>query len=98
MANKHSSQGCFVSCVSAVGLQAEGLEQTFSTSLLFEVSATQPSLTRDVTFIFPGDVVEGSERVSVTAVGMLTHTHRVHVQPAGNTHTADILSLWVFGS
>lgn len=55
-------------------LQAEGLEKTFSTSLLFEVSPVQPSLSRYVRFSFPGDVVEGSERVSVTAVGMLTHT------------------------
>nr|XP_046229740.1 CD109 antigen [Scatophagus argus] len=50
-------------------VKAEGLEQTFSASLLFEVSPLQSSLSRDVVFTFPADVVEGSERVSVTAVG-----------------------------
>ncbi|XP_030260339.1 CD109 antigen isoform X1 [Sparus aurata] len=48
-------------------VKAEGLEQSFSTSLLFEVSDSQ--LSREVIFTFPADVVEGSERVSVTAVG-----------------------------
>ncbi|GLD56971.1 CD109 antigen-like protein [Lates japonicus] len=50
-------------------VKAEGLEQSFSTSLLFEVSPSQPSLSKHVTFTFPADVVEGSERASVTAVG-----------------------------
>uniref|UniRef100_A0A3Q3XBM7 CD109 molecule n=1 Tax=Mola mola TaxID=94237 RepID=A0A3Q3XBM7_MOLML len=50
-------------------VKAEGLEQSFSSSLLFEVSALQSSLSRDVTFTFPADVVKGSERVSVSAVG-----------------------------
>uniref|UniRef100_A0A3B4UE28 CD109 molecule n=1 Tax=Seriola dumerili TaxID=41447 RepID=A0A3B4UE28_SERDU len=50
-------------------VKAEGLEQSFSTSLLFELSASQSSLSRRVTFTFPADVVEGSERASVTAVG-----------------------------
>ncbi|CAK6980420.1 CD109 antigen%2C partial [Scomber scombrus] len=50
-------------------VKAEGLEQTFSTSLLFEVSPSHWSIARNVTFTFPADVVEGSERASVTAVG-----------------------------
>ncbi|XP_053193438.1 CD109 antigen, partial [Scomber japonicus] len=50
-------------------VKAEGLEQTFSTSLLFEVSPLDWSISRNVTFTFPADVVEGSERASVTAVG-----------------------------
>ncbi|XP_051264948.1 CD109 antigen isoform X1 [Dicentrarchus labrax] len=50
-------------------VKAEGLEQSFSASLLFEVSPSWSSLSRDVMFTFPADVVEGSERVSVTAVG-----------------------------
>ncbi|XP_040920879.1 CD109 antigen [Toxotes jaculatrix] len=50
-------------------VKAEGLEQSFSTSLLFEVSASQPSLSRNVTFTFPAYVVAGSARASVTAVG-----------------------------
>ncbi|XP_039980771.1 CD109 antigen isoform X2 [Xiphias gladius] len=50
-------------------VKAEGLEQSFSASLLFEVSPSQPSLSRRVAFTFPADVVEGSERASVTVVG-----------------------------
>ncbi|XP_070782389.1 CD109 antigen [Enoplosus armatus] len=50
-------------------VKAEGLEQSFSASLLFEVSPSQSSLSRRITFTFPADVVEGSETASVTAVG-----------------------------
>nr|XP_033503796.1 CD109 antigen isoform X2 [Epinephelus lanceolatus] len=50
-------------------VKAEGLEQSFSTSLLFEVSPLQWSLSKEVTFTFPPDVVEGSERALVTAIG-----------------------------
>ncbi|KAI3364614.1 hypothetical protein L3Q82_011402, partial [Scortum barcoo] len=50
-------------------VKAEGLEQSFSASLLLEVFPSQSSLSRDVTFAFPADVVEGSKRASVTAVG-----------------------------
>ncbi|XP_026197655.1 CD109 antigen [Anabas testudineus] len=52
-------------------VKAEGLEQSFSTSLLFEVSPSQWRLSKNVSFTFPADVVEGSRRVSVTAVGDL---------------------------
>ncbi|XP_029965690.1 CD109 antigen [Salarias fasciatus] len=50
-------------------VKAEGLEQSFSASLLLELSLSETSLSRDVHFSFPPDVVEGSERVTVTAVG-----------------------------
>ncbi|XP_037607389.1 CD109 antigen [Sebastes umbrosus] len=50
-------------------VKAEGLEQSHSTSLLLELSPSQPRIVRDVMFSFPPDVVEGSERASVTAVG-----------------------------
>uniref|UniRef100_A0A665UQP2 CD109 molecule n=1 Tax=Echeneis naucrates TaxID=173247 RepID=A0A665UQP2_ECHNA len=50
-----------------VVVKAEGLEQSFSTSLLFELPPS--GLSRVFNFTFPADVVEGSERVSVTAVG-----------------------------
>uniref|UniRef100_UPI0037E8B219 CD109 antigen n=1 Tax=Semicossyphus pulcher TaxID=241346 RepID=UPI0037E8B219 len=50
-------------------VKAEGLEQSFSSSLLLEIPASEPSISREVMFTFPPDVVKGSERVSVTAVG-----------------------------
>ncbi|XP_042359642.1 CD109 antigen [Plectropomus leopardus] len=50
-------------------VKAEGLEQWFSASLLFEVSPSQWRLSREVSFTYPPDVVEGSERASVTAIG-----------------------------
>uniref|UniRef100_A0A3Q3JNE8 Uncharacterized protein n=1 Tax=Monopterus albus TaxID=43700 RepID=A0A3Q3JNE8_MONAL len=50
-------------------VKAEGLEQSFSTSLLFEVLPPNLSLSKYVLFTFPPDVVEGSVRASVTAVG-----------------------------
>ncbi|XP_028460461.1 CD109 antigen [Perca flavescens] len=48
-------------------VKAEGLEQSFSASLLFEHPSGFSS--QNVTFTFPADVVEGSERASVTVVG-----------------------------
>ncbi|XP_068564419.1 CD109 antigen [Cebidichthys violaceus] len=48
-------------------VKAEGVERSFSASLLFELS--ESSVSREVGFTFPADVVEGSERASVTAVG-----------------------------
>ena len=50
-------------------LQAEGIEQTFSTSLLVQTEMDE-SFYDNVTFTFPADVVEGSQRVSLTVVGM----------------------------
>ncbi|XP_039638752.1 CD109 antigen [Perca fluviatilis] len=48
-------------------VKAEGLEQSFSASLLFEHPSGFSS--QNVMFTFPADVVEGSERASVTVVG-----------------------------
>ncbi|KAM9339287.1 CD109 antigen [Symphorus nematophorus] len=50
-------------------VKPEGVKKSFSASRLFELSAPLSSLSRDVMFTFPPDVVEGSERVLVTAVG-----------------------------
>ncbi|KAI9528342.1 hypothetical protein NQZ68_022034 [Dissostichus eleginoides] len=50
-------------------IKAEGLEQSFSSSMLLEVSPSQPSVSREISFSFPADVVEGSERATVTVVG-----------------------------
>ncbi|XP_069579786.1 CD109 antigen [Brachyistius frenatus] len=50
-------------------VKAEGLEQSFSSSLLLELSPPHWSLSGNVTFSFPPDVVRGSERASVMAVG-----------------------------
>ncbi|KAA8582937.1 hypothetical protein FQN60_015483 [Etheostoma spectabile] len=51
-------------------VKAEGLEQSFSASLLFEHPPSGNSFSsQDVTFSFPADVVEGSERASVAVVG-----------------------------
>lgn len=48
-------------------VQAEGLEQSFSSSLLLEVSGS--SLSKHATFSFPPHLVPGSARASVTVVG-----------------------------
>lgn len=50
-------------------VQVEGLEQFFSSSLLLELSS-QSSLAEHLSFSFPPDVVMGSQRASVTVVGM----------------------------
>ncbi|KAF3850306.1 hypothetical protein F7725_020025 [Dissostichus mawsoni] len=50
-------------------VKAEGLEQSFSSSMLLEVSPSQPSVSREISFSFPADVVEGSERATVTVGG-----------------------------
>lgn len=57
-------------CVGLV--QAEGLEQFFSSSLLLELSSSQSSLSKHLSFSFPPDLVMGSEKASVTVVGMST--------------------------
>uniref|UniRef100_A0A3B4F0R3 CD109 molecule n=1 Tax=Pundamilia nyererei TaxID=303518 RepID=A0A3B4F0R3_9CICH len=64
-------------------LQAEGLEQSFSTSLLLELLPAGMSLSRNVTFTFPPDVVEGSERASVMAVGIYSGLHMLLYFPYG---------------
>ncbi|KAI4790643.1 hypothetical protein KUCAC02_034493, partial [Chaenocephalus aceratus] len=52
-------------------VKAEGLEQSFSSSMLLEVSPSQPSASREISFSFPADVVEGSERATVTVGDIL---------------------------
>ncbi|KAI4789593.1 hypothetical protein KUCAC02_035146, partial [Chaenocephalus aceratus] len=54
-------------------VKAEGLEQSFSSSMLLEVSPSQPSASREISFSFPADVVEGSERATVTVGGILPY-------------------------
>ncbi|XP_035764844.1 CD109 antigen [Neolamprologus brichardi] len=66
---KANSDAVSDSVHTTVLVKAEGLEQSFSTSLLLELSPAWMSLSRNVTFTFPPDVVEGSERASVMAVG-----------------------------
>ncbi|XP_028253770.1 CD109 antigen [Parambassis ranga] len=66
---KATSSSTSDSVHTTVLVKAEGLEQSFSASLLFELSQSEPSLSRNITFTFPPDVVEGSERAVVTAVG-----------------------------
>lgn len=53
-------------------MQAEGLEQFFSSSLLLEVSSSRSSLSRHLQFSFPPGLVMGSERAWVTVVGTST--------------------------
>ncbi|KAM4529281.1 LOW QUALITY PROTEIN: CD109 antigen [Fundulus diaphanus] len=55
----------------AVLVKAEGLQQTFSSSLLLDLHEKESSVSRDVKFSFPAGVVEGSQSVSVTAIGDL---------------------------
>ncbi|XP_069371373.1 CD109 antigen isoform X2 [Paralichthys olivaceus] len=50
-------------------VKAEGIEQTFSASLLLEVSPSQSSVSTHVSFTLPADLVQGSERAVVTVVG-----------------------------
>uniref|UniRef100_A0AAX7SLZ8 CD109 molecule n=1 Tax=Astatotilapia calliptera TaxID=8154 RepID=A0AAX7SLZ8_ASTCA len=66
---KANSDAVSDSVHTTVLVKAEGLEQSFSTSLLLELLPAGMSLSRNVTFTFPPDVVEGSERASVMAVG-----------------------------
>lgn len=73
LSQKYYSPGLFVCCVSIflglLILQAEGLEQMHHTAVLLELSPPYWNVSRDMMFTFPADVVEGSERVTVTAVG-----------------------------
>ncbi|XP_071766721.2 CD109 antigen [Centroberyx gerrardi] len=52
-------------------VKPEGLEESFSTALCLELpaAAAGTSLSEHISFTFPAGVVEGSERVSVSAVG-----------------------------
>ncbi|KAM9551472.1 CD109 antigen isoform 1-T1 [Salvelinus alpinus] len=50
-------------------VKPEGLEQSFSKTMFLELVGSEKSLSREVSFTFPADVVEGSQRAQVTAVG-----------------------------
>uniref|UniRef100_A0A8B9R093 CD109 antigen n=1 Tax=Anas platyrhynchos TaxID=8839 RepID=A0A8B9R093_ANAPL len=53
-------------------VKAEGLEQTYSQTLLLDLTGSKPrAVSNTLDFTFPSDVVSGSERVQVTAVGDL---------------------------
>ncbi|CDQ59229.1 unnamed protein product [Oncorhynchus mykiss] len=49
-------------------VKPEGLEQSFSKTMFLELVGSEKSLSREVAFTFPADVVEGSQRAQVTAV------------------------------
>ncbi|NXJ67680.1 CD109 protein, partial [Rostratula benghalensis] len=53
-------------------VKAEGVEQTYSQTVLLDLAGNKPqTLSKTLDFTFPPDVVSGSERVEVTAVGDL---------------------------
>ncbi|NXN22940.1 CD109 protein, partial [Nycticryphes semicollaris] len=53
-------------------VKAEGVEQTYSQTVLLDLAGNKPQmLSKTLDFTFPPDVVSGSERVEVTAVGDL---------------------------
>ncbi|XP_062324493.1 CD109 antigen isoform X2 [Osmerus eperlanus] len=52
-----------------VQVKPEGLEQSFSETVFLELTSQEGNFTKDISFTFPADVVEGSERVQLTAVG-----------------------------
>ncbi|XP_074752015.1 CD109 antigen isoform X3 [Athene noctua] len=58
--------------VQKVLVKAEGLEQTYSQTVLLDLTGNKPqAVSKTLDFTFPSDVVSGSERVQVTAVGDL---------------------------
>ncbi|NWW49476.1 CD109 protein, partial [Pedionomus torquatus] len=55
-----------------VVVKAEGVEQTYSQTVLLDLAGNKPqTLSKTLDFTFPPDVVSGSERVEVAAVGDL---------------------------
>ncbi|XP_029985381.1 CD109 antigen-like isoform X2 [Sphaeramia orbicularis] len=50
-------------------VKPEGVEQSLVVSRLYQLSASQWTITDNVDFKFPSNVVDGSERVMVTAMG-----------------------------
>ncbi|XP_068021293.1 CD109 antigen [Melanerpes formicivorus] len=53
-------------------VKAEGVEQTYSQTVLLDLTGNKPqAVSKTLEFTFPADVVSGSERVQVTAVGDL---------------------------
>ncbi|NXN92969.1 CD109 protein, partial [Rhinopomastus cyanomelas] len=58
--------------IQKVLVKAEGLEQTYSQTVLLDLTGSKPqAVSKTLDFTFPSDVVSGSERVQVTAVGDL---------------------------
>ncbi|NWT63660.1 CD109 protein, partial [Prunella himalayana] len=58
--------------VQKVIVKAEGLEQTYSQTVLLDLTGNKrQAVSKTLEFTFPSDVVSGSERVQVTAVGDL---------------------------
>ncbi|NXI47362.1 CD109 protein, partial [Galbula dea] len=58
--------------IQKVLVKAEGLEQTYSQTVLLDLTGNKPqAVSKTLDFTFPSDVVRGSERVQVTAVGDL---------------------------
>ncbi|NXY41112.1 CD109 protein, partial [Ceuthmochares aereus] len=58
--------------IQKVLVKAEGLEQTYSQTVLLDLTRNKPrTVSKTLDFTFPSDVVSGSERVQVTAVGDL---------------------------
>ncbi|NWY71237.1 CD109 protein, partial [Erithacus rubecula] len=58
--------------IQKVLVKAEGLEQTYSETVLLDLVGNKPqTVSKTLEFTFPSDVVSGSERVQVTAVGDL---------------------------
>ncbi|NXT27832.1 CD109 protein, partial [Syrrhaptes paradoxus] len=58
--------------IQKVLVKAEGLEQTYSQTVLLDLTGNKPqTVSKTLDFTFPSDVVSGSERVQVTAVGDL---------------------------
>ncbi|NXY89727.1 CD109 protein, partial [Alcedo cyanopectus] len=58
--------------IQKVLVKAEGVEQTYSQTVLLDLTGNKPqAVSKTLDFTFPSDVVSGSERVEVTAVGDL---------------------------
>ncbi|KFO14389.1 CD109 antigen, partial [Balearica regulorum gibbericeps] len=58
--------------IQKVLVKAEGLEQTYSQTVLLDLTRSKlQAVSKTLEFTFPSDVVSGSERVQVTAVGDL---------------------------
>ncbi|XP_010085491.1 PREDICTED: CD109 antigen [Pterocles gutturalis] len=58
--------------IQKVLVKAEGLEQTYSETVLLDLTGNKAqTVSKTLDFTFPSDVVSGSERVQVTAVGDL---------------------------
>ena len=64
--------------------QAEGLEQTYSSTLFVEPSLGNRSFIGELEFDFPTDVVAGSERAEVMVVGQ--YQRRRGPEPGPRSH------------